>query len=38
MKRVVTEAFVPLGASEAGSVENLPRLFTMLFKGVAEVT
>jgi hypothetical protein len=25
-----------LGASEAGSAENLPRLFTMFFKGVAE--
>ena len=27
---------VPLGASEAGSTEDLPRLFTMFFKGVAE--
>jgi hypothetical protein len=26
---------VPLGTSEAGSAENLPRLFTMFFKGVA---
>ena len=27
---------VPLGASEAGSAEDLPMLFTMFFKGVAE--
>jgi hypothetical protein len=27
---------VPLGSSEASSVENLPRLFTMFFEGVAE--
>jgi hypothetical protein len=27
---------VPLGASEAGSAENLPRQFTMFFKCVAE--
>jgi hypothetical protein len=26
---------VPLGSSEAGSAENLPRLFTRFFKGVA---
>jgi hypothetical protein len=37
MKRDVTEAsrLTPLG-SKAGSAENLPRLFTMFFKGVAE--